>query len=68
MNLMALVSLASTNLDWKHKITPTSEKIRFFATIFPQDDCLLTFSKRGDGSYTIADAGREITRMPEVST
>lgn len=31
-----------------HKKTPLSEKIRVFATIFPQDDCILQFTKRED--------------------
>lgn len=68
MNLMALISLASTSLNWKHKITPLSEKIKVFATIFPQDDCLLTFSRRGDASMSIAEQGREALRMPEISS
>jgi len=46
MNLMAMVGKASMFLDWKHDITPLSEKIKVFATIFPQDDCLLTFTPR----------------------
>jgi len=33
-------------MDWKHDITAESEKIKVFATIFPQDDCRLTFSRR----------------------
>jgi C-22 sterol desaturase len=35
MNLMALVGKASMFLDWKHDITPRSEEIKIFATIFP---------------------------------
>ncbi|GMM38154.1 C-22 sterol desaturase [Saccharomycopsis crataegensis] len=38
----------------KHKVTPLSEKIKVFATIFPQDDCILEFSKRDDP--TVLDA------------
>jgi len=34
-NLMAMIGKASMELDWKHKITPTSEEIKVFATIFP---------------------------------
>jgi len=45
-NLMALIGKASLMLDWKHDITPLSEQIKVFATIFPQDDCLLTFTRR----------------------
>lgn len=46
LNLMAMVGKASLHMDWKHQITPKSEKIKVFATIFPQDDCLLSFSRR----------------------
>ncbi|KAF2154296.1 sterol C-22 desaturase [Myriangium duriaei CBS 260.36] len=45
-NLMALVGKASLHLDWAHEITPLSEQIKVFATIFPQDDLLLTFTAR----------------------
>lgn len=31
-----------------HKVTPLSEKIRVFATIFPEDDCILQFKPRQD--------------------
>jgi len=46
LNLMVMIGMASMHLDWTHKITPLSEEIKVFATIFPKDDCLLTFSKR----------------------
>lgn len=32
--------------NWEHKVTPLSEKIKVFATIFPEDDLLLSFKKR----------------------
>ena len=35
LNLMAMIGKASMFLDWKHEVTPLSEKIRVFATIFP---------------------------------
>ena len=35
LNLMAMIGKASMFLDWKHEITPLSEKIKVFATIFP---------------------------------
>lgn len=35
-NLMAMVGKASLFMDWKHEVTPLSEKIKVFATIFPQ--------------------------------
>lgn len=46
MHLAAMIGKASLQLDWTHEITPDSEKIKVFATIFPQDDCLLKFSPR----------------------
>nr|BAC01139.1 sterol C22 desaturase [Symbiotaphrina kochii]BAC01141.1 sterol C-22 desaturase [Symbiotaphrina kochii] len=45
-NLMALIGKASLHLDWDHTVTPKSEDIKVFATIFPQDDCLLAFQNR----------------------
>jgi len=35
LNLMAMIGKASMFLDWKHEVTPLSEKIKVFATIFP---------------------------------
>lgn len=35
-NLMGLIGKASMHLDWTHKVTPQSEEIKVFATIFPQ--------------------------------
>jgi C-22 sterol desaturase len=34
-NLMAMIGKAAMEVDWKHEITPTSEEIKVFATIFP---------------------------------
>ncbi|KAF2137162.1 uncharacterized protein K452DRAFT_236404 [Aplosporella prunicola CBS 121167] len=45
-NLMGMIGCASMKLDWKHKVTPLSEEIKVFATIFPQDDCHLAFTPR----------------------
>ncbi|KEZ40985.1 Cytochrome P450 61 [Scedosporium apiospermum] len=46
LNLALFVGKASVLLDWKHHPTPKSEEIKVFATIFPQDDCPLTFEAR----------------------
>ncbi|KAI9769817.1 MAG: RNA polymerase C-22 sterol desaturase [Geoglossum simile] len=46
LNLMAMVGKASLQLNWEHHATPESEIIKVFATIFPQDDCPLVFTKR----------------------
>ncbi|KAF2849768.1 cytochrome P450 sterol C-22 desaturas-like protein [Plenodomus tracheiphilus IPT5] len=45
-NLMLMIGKASMMLDWDHKVTDQSEVIKVFATIFPMDDCLLTFKER----------------------
>ncbi|KAL9026241.1 MAG: hypothetical protein Q9196_005059 [Gyalolechia fulgens] len=45
-SLMTMIGKASMHVDWKHHITPRSEDIKVFATIFPMDDCPLVFSKR----------------------
>jgi C-22 sterol desaturase len=46
LNLTAMIGKAAIKLDWDHRITPVSEKIKVFATIFPQDDCELVFTDR----------------------
>ncbi|KKK15874.1 hypothetical protein P175DRAFT_0501211 [Aspergillus ochraceoroseus IBT 24754] len=46
LNLMAMIGKASMEMDWEHTPTPESEEIKVFATIFPQDDCLLAFRPR----------------------
>jgi C-22 sterol desaturase len=46
MNFTNMIGKACMNLDFTHKVTPLSEKVRVFATIFPDDDCLLQFKKR----------------------
>ncbi|KAL6860518.1 RNA polymerase C-22 sterol desaturase [Amphichorda felina] len=46
LNLALFLGKASVLLDWKHHPTPLSEEIKVFATIFPKDDCPLTFEER----------------------
>ncbi|KAL1899082.1 RNA polymerase C-22 sterol desaturase [Sporothrix stenoceras] len=46
LNLALLIGMASLQLEWEHHATPLSEEIKVFATIFPKDDCPLTFTKR----------------------
>ena len=36
MNLMAMIGKASLELNWEHHVTPLSEQIKVFATLFPQ--------------------------------
>ena len=42
----ALLGKFAIYTDFHHTVTPLSEKIKVFATIFPKDDLLLTFKKR----------------------
>jgi C-22 sterol desaturase len=46
LNLAMMIGKASMELDWTHHPTPLSEDIKVFATIFPEDDCPLVFTKR----------------------
>ncbi|KAI8960060.1 cytochrome P450 61 [Daldinia sp. FL1419] len=46
LNLALMIGKASVELDWKHHATPLSDEIKVFATIFPKDDCPLTFEER----------------------
>ena len=46
MTFTALIGKFAMYTNWEHKVTPLSEKIKVFATIFPKDDLLLTFRKR----------------------
>jgi C-22 sterol desaturase len=46
MNLASMMGKAALLYDWKHTVTEKSEKIRVFATIFPDDDCILQFRHR----------------------
>ncbi|KAL8725726.1 MAG: hypothetical protein Q9166_007176 [cf. Caloplaca sp. 2 TL-2023] len=52
LNLMAMIGKASMKLDWKHHVTPRSEDIKVFATIFPMDDCPLIQSLSSHPSPT----------------
>ncbi|KFX93600.1 hypothetical protein O988_06726 [Pseudogymnoascus sp. VKM F-3808] len=49
-NLALLVGKAAMSLDWVHHPTPLSEEIKVFATIFPKDDCPLTFTARPESA------------------
>ncbi|VEU20524.1 DEKNAAC101430 [Brettanomyces naardenensis] len=44
----ALIGKALLFTDFKHKVTDQSEQIKVFATIFPQDDLFLQFTRRED--------------------
>ncbi|XBW36975.1 hypothetical protein QEN19_002555 [Hanseniaspora menglaensis] len=46
MTFAGLIGKFAMNTNWEHDVTPLSETIKVFATIFPKDDLLLTFTKR----------------------
>lgn len=46
LHLTAFFGKACLFYDWDHIRTPKSEVIRVFATIFPDDDCILKFRER----------------------
>ncbi|KAK9351725.1 cytochrome P450 [Lipomyces doorenjongii] len=46
MNFICMVGKAALLMDWTHEVTPDSEEIKVFATIFPQDNCKLKFTAR----------------------
>nr|POE94532.1 cytochrome p450 61 [Quercus suber] len=48
LNLMLMLHMLSSEFEWTHQITPKSEEIKVFATIFPMDDLLLSFKRRND--------------------
>ncbi|KAJ3550271.1 hypothetical protein NM208_g60 [Fusarium decemcellulare] len=46
LTMAAMIGKAALELDWVHHATPLSEEIRVFATLFPEDECPLVFTKR----------------------
>ncbi|KAK3671601.1 RNA polymerase C-22 sterol desaturase [Recurvomyces mirabilis] len=54
LNLICLLHMMASELEWTHEITPTSEQIRVFATIFPMDDLRLSFRQKVDGETGVA--------------
>lgn len=43
MHIAAVIGTASVTMDWTHELTPKSDGIKIVATIFPEDDCHLSF-------------------------
>lgn len=62
-NLMGLIGKASMHLDWTHKVTPLSEEIKVFATIFPQV-CSFSLCLRSMSQYTNARRTTAISPSP----
>ncbi|KAH7066291.1 sterol desaturase [Paraphoma chrysanthemicola] len=46
LTMAHMIGKAALELDWVHHATETSEEIRVFATLFPMDECPLSFKKR----------------------
>ncbi|EGY18142.1 hypothetical protein VD0002_g7713 [Verticillium dahliae] len=46
LSMAGMIGKAALELDWKHHATERSEEIRVFATLFPMDECPLTFTRR----------------------
>ncbi|KAH8658210.1 cytochrome P450 [Xylariales sp. PMI_506] len=46
LTMAHMIGKASLEVDWVHHATPRSEEIRVFATLFPEDECPLVFTKR----------------------
>ena len=44
-NLIAMVGKASLFMDWAHEVTPLSEEVKVFATIFPMVSFGIVFSR-----------------------
>jgi C-22 sterol desaturase len=53
MTFTALLGKALMFNDLNHQVTPLSEEIKVFATIFPKDDLILSFTERDPFSETI---------------
>ncbi|VUC28058.1 unnamed protein product [Clonostachys rosea] len=46
LTMVHMIGKASMDLNWVHHATPKSEEIRVFATLFPEDECPLVFTRR----------------------
>ncbi|KAG6866241.1 hypothetical protein C0991_006828 [Blastosporella zonata] len=46
MNIVLVLAMAATLLNFEHEITPLSSEVEIIATLFPKDGCRLTFSPR----------------------
>jgi len=46
LHLMGVVAQASMQLDWVHHRTKDSDNISIFATIYPSDGCIMSFTPR----------------------
>lgn len=46
MHMACVLGTAAVLMDWKHEVTPESEKVQIIATLFPKDGCWLKFTPR----------------------
>ncbi|KAG0838393.1 hypothetical protein G6F29_009329 [Rhizopus arrhizus] len=46
MHLMAVIAQATLRMEWTHTRTEKSDDISIFATIYPQDGCIMSFKPR----------------------
>ncbi|KAI8879918.1 cytochrome P450 [Backusella circina FSU 941] len=46
MHLMAIIAQCSMLMDWSHTRTEKSDDISIFATIYPQDGCIMSFTPK----------------------
>ncbi|CAO3669228.1 unnamed protein product [Umbelopsis ramanniana] len=46
LHLIGIIAQASMQLDWVHHRTKDSDKISIFATIYPVDGCIMSFTPR----------------------
>ena len=46
MHLMAIIAQCSMLMDWTHTRTEKSDDISIFATIYPQDGCIMSFKPK----------------------
>jgi C-22 sterol desaturase len=54
MHLTAVLSAASTKMNWDHEITPLSEQIEILCCIFPKDQARLKFYPRAQPAVGVS--------------
>jgi len=69
-----MLHLLAANYDWHHHITPTSEDIRVFATIFPMVRLNLpntiidhTANNQNRTTFSSASPGATLTRPKDIN-
>lgn len=69
-----MLHLLAANYDWHHHITPTSEEIRVFATIFPmvrvnliQTNAIQLANNNFRTTFSSASPGATLTRPKDIN-